>query len=226
MARGYEFDHKIRVGLNNSAGDLPGIDLSSPSSSILFIAGVDEVGRGPLAGPVVAAAVILPAEPRIQGLNDSKKVPQPKREELFVKIHEVALAVGVSIIENDVIDATNILVASLDAMRKAVRSLKVQPHLVLVDGNQKAGTGFPERAIIKGDALSAAIMAASIIAKVTRDRIMVEAHAKYPEYGFDQHKGYGAKVHMDALQKYGPCPIHRRSYAPVRALINKDKILF
>jgi ribonuclease HII len=187
-------------------------DLVSP----FFIAGVDEAGRGPLAGPVVAAAVILPREPKIHGLRDSKIVPLEQREALFCEIQEHALAYAVCEISPAEIDAINILQASLKAMRQALSELSQQPSLVLVDGNQKPRSGFNEMTIIDGDALSASIMAASILAKVTRDHIMWEEHEKYPQYGFDEHKGYGAPVHMEALAKYGPCPIHRRSFAPVR----------
>ncbi len=205
---GYEFDARF----------LPSAEL--PSLSSFYLAGVDEAGRGPLAGPVVAAAVILPANPRIYGLRDSKVVPREQREALFFEIQQAALAYAVVEISHEEIDRINILQASLKAMREAVALLEVKPNLVLVDGNKKPGCGFAETAIIDGDALSASIMAASILAKVTRDHIMTDEHEKYPQYGFNEHKGYGAPVHMEALKKYGPCPIHRRSFEPVRSLLS------
>ncbi len=224
MIRGYEFDQTIRLGLGRSDGLFLE---SSPSSSpySILIAGVDEVGRGPLAGPVVAAAVILPESPQIDGLNDSKALSEKKRLELVPQIQSVALAYEVTVVENAVIDNINILAASLQAMRLAVKGLAIRPHLVLVDGNQKPGSGLPERAIIKGDTLSASIMAASILAKVARDQMMVEAHQLYPVYGFDGHKGYGAKSHIEAIKKYGPCPLHRVTFDPLRSLLKKEKAL-
>ena len=185
--------------------------------STVLIAGVDEVGRGPLAGPVVAAAVILPSSSEIYGLRDSKVVPLEEREALYCEIQEEALAIEVAIVEPVQIDQLNILEASLLAMRLCVQALTVKPHLVIVDGNKKPGTGLPELAIIKGDGLSASIMAASIIAKITRDQIMREAHEQYPMYGFDEHKGYSVEKHLEALRKHGPCPLHRRSFEPVRS---------
>ena len=187
-------------------------------SSYEIVAGVDEAGRGPLAGPVVAAAVVLPANPRIKGLNDSKKLPPKARESLYLKILEVALSTSVSIVHHDIIDSINILAATLRGMREAVARLTVKPRLVIVDGNKKPESGVLEMAIIKGDGLSACIMAAGIVAKVTRDRIMVDLHKKYPQYGFDSHKGYGAATHLEAIRKYGPCPVHRMSFEPLKSL--------
>jgi ribonuclease HII len=180
------------------------------------LAGVDEVGRGPLAGPVVAAAVILPPSPQIEGLADSKMLSAEQREALFCEIQEVAVDYSFSIVDVEKIDAINILQASLMAMRQAVHGLRKNPDMVLVDGNQLPGSGFRERAIIKGDQLSASIMAASILAKVIRDDIMTVAHQTYPQYGFNEHKGYGAPQHLQALHRFGPCPLHRKSFAPVR----------
>jgi ribonuclease HII len=181
------------------------------------IAGVDEAGRGPWAGPVVAAAVIFGPGTAIKGINDSKKLAPEKREALFDRIKGEAVSVGVGIVYQDVIDRINILEATFAAMREAVSGLSVEPGLVLVDGSWPVpGLKAKQRAIIGGDGKSAAIAAASIIAKVTRDRIMTELAAAYPQYAFERHKGYGTKEHKDALDLYGPCPLHRKSYAPVR----------
>lgn len=188
------------------------------------VAGVDEAGRGPLAGPVVAAAVILAESPRIRGLNDSKALTPLQREKLFDEIMGRALSVTFSVVSHDIIDTENILQASLRAMRDCLVRLTPRPGLVLVDGNQKPGSGLPERTVIKGDGLSACIMAASIIAKVTRDRIMVEAHAQYPQYSFDEHKGYACRKHLNALRDHGPCPIHRRTFEPLRSWLSPQLI--
>ncbi|MCG3204438.1 MAG: Ribonuclease HII [Elusimicrobia bacterium] len=188
------------------------------SSVLPIIAGVDEAGRGPLAGPVVAAAVVLPWNPKIVGLRDSKIIPPEQREALYCEIQEQALAWEVAIVEPVVIDSINILEATLLAMRQCVQNLSLKPGLVLVDGNQEPGSGFLEKAIVKGDQMSASIMAASILAKVTRDQIMLEAHDLYPHYGFDEHKGYGSAKHFEAIKLHGPCPLHRRSFEPMRSL--------
>ena len=183
------------------------------------ICGVDEAGRGPLAGPVFAAAVILDDPPRIQGLTDSKKLTARRREALAeeIRVHAVAWAVASASVEE--IDAINILQASLLAMRRAVLGLVPQPAMILVDGLHVPKVGMPARAIVQGDASVPAISAASILAKVARDALMLELHAVYPDYGFDRHKGYGTALHMAALQRLGPTPMHRRSFAPVRAAI-------
>lgn len=183
------------------------------------ICGVDEAGRGPLAGPVFAAAVILDDPPRIKGLADSKKLTARRRDVLFeeIKQHAVAWAVASASVEE--IDEINILQASLLAMRRAVLALTPQPAAILVDGLHVPRVAMPARAIVQGDATVPAISAASILAKVARDALMLELHAAYPDYGFDRHKGYGTAVHMAALQRLGPTPAHRRSFAPVRALI-------
>jgi ribonuclease HII len=179
---------------------------------IEFIAGVDEAGRGPLAGPVVAAAAIFPYGSIIEGVNDSKKLTKKKREYLFHKIHEQALAIGVGLVSHEVIDRINILQASFLAMNKAIENLKIKPNQLLVDGNFFRHEKYPVENIIKGDSLSHSIAAASIIAKVTRDALMVELNEQYPEYGFAQHKGYGTKAHIEAIRKYGYSPIHRKSF--------------
>lgn len=182
------------------------------SAGIRNIAGVDEAGRGPLAGPVVAAAVIFAPEVLIAGVNDSKKLAEKKREALFHQIHAQALAVGIGIVSHEVIDRINILQASFLAMNKALEQLSIAPQQLLVDGNFFRHERFPVENIIKGDALSHSIAAASIIAKVTRDALMVEMDDQYPQYGFAKHKGYGTKAHIDAIRAHGYSPIHRRSF--------------
>lgn len=183
-----------------------------------YVAGVDEAGRGPLAGPVVVAAVILPFGLFLPGLNDSKKVSPKKREQLYDEIMEKAGAVRVSIVDAATIDRVNIYQATMNGMYEAILSLDPKPDKVLIDAMELAKLPMPSLSIIKGDAKSASIAAASIIAKVTRDRMMMEYDAEYPQYGFAQHKGYGTAQHIAALQKYGPCPIHRRSFEPVRSM--------
>lgn len=176
------------------------------------ICGVDEAGRGPLAGPVCAAAVILPEHLQIPGLTDSKKLTDKKRRELFPIIQEQAIAYGIGLASEQEIDEINILQATFLAMGRALEQLSVRPALTLIDGNRETDFGLPVKTVVKGDSLSANIAAASILAKVTRDNLMLELAQQYPEYGFDIHKGYGTKAHYEALRKYGPCPIHRRSF--------------
>ena len=176
------------------------------------ICGIDEVGRGPLAGPVLAGAVILPSDHMIYGINDSKKLTPKKRDELYAVIMEEAVAVGFGIESEESIDSMNILQATYAAMRKAVASLKVTPNLLLVDAVTIPMIDIPQCSIIKGDAKSVSIGAASIVAKVTRDRMMEEYDSLYPEYHFASNKGYGTAEHIEALRKYGPCPIHRKSF--------------
>ncbi len=183
-------------------------------------AGVDEVGRGPLAGPVVAAAVILDPRQPIAGLADSKKLSARQREALAAEIHARALAVSLGRAEVAEIDALNILQASLLAMQRAVAGLRPAPAMVYVDGRQLPQVPMPGQAVIKGDSLIPAISAASIVAKVARDAEMAELARQFPGYGFEAHKGYGTKVHLQALQQLGPCPLHRRSFAPVRDMIS------
>ncbi|MCL4426081.1 MAG: ribonuclease HII [Firmicutes bacterium] len=179
-----------------------------------LVAGVDEAGRGPLAGPVVAAAIILPESLLIPGLNDSKKIPEEKRERLYDQILHQALAFGVGRADPEFIDQHNILRATFWAMVQAIRNLPLVPDLVLVDGGFPIrNLALPQRAVIRGDSLSCSIAAASIIAKVTRDRLMREYDLVYPEYGFSQNKGYGTPEHLAALTRFGPCPIHRRSFS-------------
>ena len=177
-----------------------------------LICGVDEAGRGPLAGPVCAAAVILPDHLEIPGLNDSKKLTDRKRRELMPIIKEQALAWGIAFASEGEIDEINILQATFLAMERAVAQLPVKPQLVLVDGNREPHLDIPMKTIIKGDSLSANIAAASVLAKVTRDDLMIEMAEKYPQYQFEIHKGYGTKAHYAALREFGACPIHRQSF--------------
>ena len=179
-------------------------------------AGVDEAGRGPLAGPVVAAAVIIDQNNRLEGLNDSKKLTENKRAELFDTIKEKSLSYAIGIVDPETIDKINILQAALRAMEIAVNNLKITPSYLLIDGNKKTSLLIPQEAIVKGDSKSMSIAAASIIAKVTRDNLMKEYDEIYPQYEFSRHKGYGTEVHRERLREYGPCDLHRRSFAPVR----------
>lgn len=177
-----------------------------------YICGVDEAGRGPLCGPVVAAAVILPKDICIEGVNDSKKLSEKKREKLYDDIMARALAVGVGISDVDVIEKVNILNATKLAMIQAINDLQITPDYVIVDGNQKIDITIPLDTVIKGDAKSESIACASIIAKVTRDRMLLKYDKEYPEYGFSKHKGYGTKLHIEAIKEYGITPIHRTSF--------------
>lgn len=179
---------------------------------ITYIAGVDEAGRGPLAGPVFAAAVILPENCVIEKLNDSKKLTEKKREELYDIITDKAIAFSVMSVDEKTIDRINILNATFLAMNNAVEALSPVPEHVLVDGNRIRDMKFPCTTVVKGDSKSINIAAASILAKVSRDRFICSMAEKYPEYGFEKHKGYGTKVHTDAILKYGPCEIHRMSF--------------
>ena len=187
---------------------------------MIHIAGMDEAGRGPLAGPVTVAAVILDPTHPIAGLNDSKQLSERKREALYPLILERALAWRIEFVEADEIDRLNILQATLTGMQRALEGLAITPQHALIDGNRIPNhLPCPATAIIGGDASEPAISAASILAKVSRDRRMLELHAHYPHYGFDRHKGYPSAAHRAALLTHGPCPEHRRSYAPVRALL-------
>ena len=177
------------------------------------ICGIDEAGRGPLAGPVVVASVIMPANSMIEGVNDSKKVSEKKREKLYDQILEEAISYGVGIVGQDEIDEINILNATKKGLTMSLKELTVKPDLIIVDALTHIDTmGIPYESIIKGDAKCYSISAASIIAKVTRDRIMREWDKVYPEYGFEKHKGYGTSAHIEAIKKYGLCPIHRKSF--------------
>lgn len=179
---------------------------------LAHVAGVDEAGRGPLAGPVVAAAVVFPREVWIHGVDDSKKLSADRREELFDVITNCAEGIGVGIVSHEVIDEINIYEATMQAMADAVAQLCPSPHHVLVDGPRYHHDPIPYTAIIGGDGKCFSIAAASIVAKVTRDRLMIEFDKEFPQYGFAKHKGYGTKDHLEAIRKFGPCPIHRRSF--------------
>ena len=183
-----------------------------------LLVGVDEAGRGPLAGPVVAAAVMLDDRAPIRGLRDSKQLTALARERLFEEILAKALCCRIAQASVEEIDRLNILQATLLAMRRAVAGLRLRPHLVLVDGNRTPAVDMPVRAIVKGDMTVPCISAASILAKVHRDRLCAELHERHPEYGFAGHKGYPTPAHLAALRAHGPCPEHRRSFAPVREL--------
>ena len=183
------------------------------TENIKYIAGIDEAGRGPLAGPVVVGVVIMPKDSMIEGINDSKKVSEKKREKLYEEITNEAIAWGVGIIDQKEIDEINILNATKKAVTTAIASLKVRPDLILVDALTNIDTlGVPYKSIIKGDAKEYSIAAASIIAKVTRDRIMREWDEVYPEYGFSKHKGYGTANHIKVIKEFGPCMLHRKSF--------------
>lgn len=183
------------------------------NGQIQYICGIDEAGRGPLAGPVVVASVIMPKNSMIEGINDSKKISEKKRENLYEQIIEEAISYAVGIIDQKEIDKINILNATKEALTRSLQDLKTTPDLILVDALNKIDTlGIPYQSIIKGDALAYSISAASIIAKVTRDRIMRQWDEIYPQYGFEKHKGYGTATHIQAIKEYGLCPIHRKSF--------------
>lgn len=188
------------------------IETQYAAQGFKLICGADEAGAGPLAGAVYAAAVILPLGLEIEGLNDSKKLTEKKRERLFDVIREKALAWSIQSVSEQEIDEINILKARLKAMDLAIQSLEPQADFALIDGNRDAGIQCPHAAVVKGDSLSANIAAASILAKVSRDRYMLEMDRLYPEYGFARHKGYPTKAHYEALRRCGPCPIHRRTF--------------
>ena len=192
--------------------DLWEIEHACYEDGFACICGVDEAGRGPLAGPVCAAAVILPADLELPGLNDSKKLTDKKRRELYDLITEQAVAYAIALVDEKTVDEINILQATFLAMQRAVSDLRTTPDIVLIDGNRAPELSVPTKTIVKGDSLSASIAAASILAKVTRDRLMEELDEQYPEYGFAVHKGYGTKRHYEALRINGPSPIHRMSF--------------
>jgi ribonuclease HII len=182
------------------------------------IAGIDEAGRGPLAGPVVAAACILPCRYLLPQLNDSKQLSCEQREELFIQItSDARIIYGVGIASVERIDQINILQATFEAMQESVKNLASPPDYLLIDGNQLPAFDCPKEGIVRGDAASISIAAASIIAKVTRDRIMIAVSARWPQYGFAQHKGYGTPQHLEAFERWGPCPLHRKSFEPIKS---------
>lgn len=198
--------------MKNEKTDLWQYEKEAAGQGITCICGIDEAGRGPLAGPVSAAAVILPLGLEIEGLDDSKKLTEKKREALYDVIVSNAISYGVAFADEIEIDNVNILQATYLAMHRAFDKLQIRPQLALIDGNRSPSLNCPERLIVKGDSLSANIAAASILAKVTRDHLMLEYDKEYPQYDFATHKGYGTKRHYEALAKYGPCPIHRRTF--------------
>ena len=188
-------------------------EIYNQNENIKYICGIDEAGRGPLAGPVVVASVIMPRDSKIEGINDSKKVSEKKREMLFDKIIEEAISYGIGIIDPKEIDEINILEATKKGLTTSLKELKTKPDVIVVDALKGIDTlGIPYKSLIKGDAICYSISAASILAKVTRDRIMRQWDEIYPMYGFEKHKGYGTKAHTEAIKQYGLCPIHRRSF--------------
>ena len=195
-----------------SQTDMWAIEHSLFEKGMSVVCGVDEAGRGPLAGPVCAAAVILPPDVDIPGLNDSKKLSDKKRRELFPVIKECAIAYGIAFADHHEIDEINILQATYLAMERALSQLKVKPDIALIDGNRAKDFGVPVQTVVHGDSLSASIAAASVLAKVTRDDFMLEMAEKYPQYGFEIHKGYGTKAHYAALREEGASPIHRMTF--------------
>ncbi len=195
-----------------SQNDLWQIENSYFDQGIRIICGVDEAGRGPLAGPVCAAAVVLPPNMEIPGLDDSKKLSDKRRRELFPVIKECALAYGIAFADEKEIDEVNILQATYMAMERAIGQLSIKPEFALIDGNRCKDFGLPLETIVHGDSRSASIAAASVLAKVTRDDYMLEMAKEYPQYSFEIHKGYGTKVHYAALSEHGPCPIHRMTF--------------
>ncbi len=190
-------------------------------NGITLIAGVDEVGRGPLCGPVVACACILPVNYHLDGLNDSKKISEKKREDLYNILIKEAISYGIGVVSPKRIDEINILEATKEAMQMAINNLENPPQHVLIDA-VKLNLDIPSTSIIKGDATSASIAAASIIAKVTRDKMMIELGEKYPEYGYEKHKGYGTKAHIEAVKKYGVKDFYRFTFAPISDLIKEE----
>lgn len=193
------------------------------AQGLQLVAGVDEVGRGPLAGPVVAAAVILPVGCKIPYLNDSKKIPKSKHQTLYQEVMDKAVAVGIAQVDPSVIDQVNIYQATKLAMEEAISKLEVRPDHLLIDA-MELGNGIPQTAIIKGDATSLSIAAASIVAKVTRDRLMADYDQAYPGYGFAKNAGYGTKEHLVGIERQGICPIHRKTFEPIRSLFNGGNV--
>jgi ribonuclease HII len=207
---------------NELACDPLSFERSARASGFTCIAGLDEAGRGPLAGPVVAAAVVLPDGLLIQGLTDSKQVTKQERERLFDLIREQSVCYGIGIVDERTIDDVNILQATIIAMEWALESLLPQPDYLLIDALTLPRVSIPQKPLIKGDCRSHSIAAASILAKVTRDRLMLELHDKFPQYNFQKHKGYGTREHLSMLRKHGPCEAHRRSFHPVAQILRDE----
>jgi ribonuclease HII len=214
-----------KIDLSTAVKDMFSFDRNFYNKGFYSVAGIDEAGRGPLAGPVAAAAVIFSKDSIIYDLDDSKQLSEKKRETLFEIIKETALAYAVETVNNEIIDKINILQATFLAMSRAVLKLKIKPDLCLIDGNRKVKRlSFNQETIIGGDAKSACVAAASILAKVSRDKMMLEYAKQYPVYEFEKHKGYGTKKHIAALKKYGICPIHRLTFSPVNDIIFQTKL--
>jgi ribonuclease HII len=217
----WEKQEQLKKQLHDQFISMTSFERKYRAEGFQFIAGIDEAGRGPLAGPVVAGAVILPEDFYLPGLNDSKKLNELKRDEYFEAINSQALAVGVGIVSAADIDEINILQASKKAMLAAISQLKTSPDFLLIDA-VKLDTPYPFEALIKGDSRSISIAAASIVAKVTRDRLMKEISLEFPQYGFQANMGYGTAEHLKAIQEHGVTPHHRKTFAPVRECINND----
>lgn len=200
---------------NDKDADMLFYEKQARNNGYNIICGIDEAGRGPLAGPVCAAAVVLPEGHIIDGVNDSKKLSAKKREELFDKIIDECLDYSIATADEKEIDEINILQATFLAMRRAVDGLKIKPDIAFIDGNREPGLEIPQQTIVKGDSKSMSVAAASILAKVTRDRYMLGMAEKYPQYAFEKHKGYGTKLHYQMLDKYGPCEIHRTTFLKI-----------
>lgn len=209
----YERNKKVKEKEEARLKELKKIDKDFFDRGIKYVAGIDEAGRGPLAGPVVVAAVIMKPDSMIEGINDSKKISEKKREKLYDLILDEAISYGIGIVDQKEIDEINILQATKKGLTEAIKQMEIKPNVILVDALNNIDTlKIPYQSIIKGDAKSYAIAAASIIAKVTRDRIMREWNNVYPQYGFASHKGYGTAKHILAIKEYGPCPLHRKSF--------------
>jgi ribonuclease HII len=212
---------------DNRLNDMTAMESHVRQLGYRCIAGIDEAGRGPLAGPVVAAACVIPDGLIIEGVNDSKKLTPLERETLYHKIISLSeIDYGIGIVDSLRIDRINILQATFEAMRNAIASLKCKPDYLLVDGLHLPSSEIPGLPIVEGDGKSQSIAAASILAKVTRDRIMLQYHLQWPEYGFDAHKGYGTADHLQAINKNGPCPIHRMSFEPLKSLMGPEQLNF
>ena len=226
MPRGSSRPRDTSSGSTDDLFDREGDPLAFERNAHLFgyarIAGLDEAGRGPLAGPVVAAAVVLPPDRLISGVTDSKQVPEPERERLYDVIRGQALCYGIGIVGERTIDEVNIYQATIIAMERALQALSPQPDYLLLDAMTLPRVSIPQKSLIKGDCRSHSIAAASILAKVARDRLMCDLHKKYPQYNFEKHKGYGTREHIALIQKYGPCDAHRKSFNPVAAMLRGD----
>jgi ribonuclease HII len=209
--------------LVESGSDVLAYERAARDAGFFRIAGLDEAGRGPLAGPVVAAAVILPPDLLLPGVADSKQLTERQREQMFDDILRMAVASGIGVVDERTIEAVNIREAALLAMERALRDLAPPPDYLLIDGNcMLTRMSLPQRAIVKGDCLSHSIAAASILAKVTRDRLMLELHERHPQYNFRKHKGYGTPEHLALLRRHGPCEAHRRTFEPVAGMVRKQ----